>query len=151
MSKIFEKDYTNRKAERELDITLTSYFDETLASNNSLQYDINTRLYLAPFMMGKGFESCTAMMASLNIEGTVGTRRSFSRHQPRVTKDVRVVTKMAIKQAMTNEVKAVIRKQLTEDGHSSDEAEILYSKWASGENVEEIDKIGLTVSFDMAW
>ena len=79
---------------------MTSYFDDTLSSKNCLQYDISTRLYLAPFMMGKGFESCTAMMASLNTEGTVNTRRSFSRHQPTVTKDIRAVTKMAIKQAM---------------------------------------------------
>ena len=139
------------RSTRELDMTMTSYFNDTLSSKNALQYDINTRLYLAPFMMGNGFESCTAMMASLNMEGTVSTRRSFSRHQPTVTNDIRVVTKMAIKQAMDGEIKASILEQLTADNVTIECAELLYSKWKSGEKVHEIQNVGLTVSFDMAW
>ena len=151
LSRKFQTEGDKLRFTRELDMMMTSYFDDTLSSQNCIQYDINTRLYLAPFMMGKGFESCTAMMASLNMEGTVGTRRSFSRHQHTVMKDIRIVTKMAIQQAMTNEIKAAIMEQLSEDGESMDHSEVLYKKWKSGETITQIKNVGLTVSFDMAW
>ena len=136
---------------RDLDVGRTSYFKENTANNNSLQYDINTRLFVSPFLTGTGFDKATGILACLNIEGTVGTKRSFYTHQSIITSDIIKTTTAVIKEAQVNEIKATILERLEEKGIDKDIQIDLYHKWLEGHNVKQIGNVGLTVSFDMAW
>ena len=87
----------------------------------------------------------------MNIEGTVGTKRSFYRHQQNIASNIRNITSSVISEAEEAEICATIFDILEGKGHSKLECKVLYSKWLKGEKVPAIGKIGLTVMFDMAW
>ena len=92
----------------ELHVGLTSYFEENFSIKKSPQYDINTRFFLSPFLTGTSFDKAAWVLVSLNIEGTLGTKRTFYNHQALLTGDIIKITKAVIKEAQDKEIKATI-------------------------------------------
>ena len=86
--------------------------NDNYSLNNSLQYDIDTCLFFAPFVTGCGFNKASGLLASLKIKGTVFTKALFYNHQPVVTRDIMKVTASIIKEAQQAENKATILHQL---------------------------------------
>lgn len=101
-------------ARRQLVSGTTSYLNDNCSANNSLQYDINTRQFLSPFLTSSGYEKVTGFIISLNIEGTAMLKRTFYNHQPVVIRDVIKVTTAVIKEAQQAEIKATILEHLKE-------------------------------------
>ena len=101
---------------RDLYVVLTSYSKENCSINNSLHYDIDTRLFLSQFFTGIGFDKATGLLASLNIEGSVGTKQTFHNHQPVLTADIIKTNTAVIKEAHANEIKATILDMVEEKG-----------------------------------
>ena len=99
---------------RELDLDITSYFEANCSFNNAVQYDINTRLFMSPFLTGTGFEKATGILACLNVEGSVGSNRTFYNHQALLTANIIKTTTAVIQEAQAEEIKANILEKLVE-------------------------------------
>ena len=99
MISLWDKNTKLVLARRELKLGTTSYVNDIYSVNNSLQYNINTRLFLFPFLTGCGFENTSGLLASLNIKGTTFIKGSFYNHQPFITRDVMKVTTSILKEA----------------------------------------------------
>ena len=83
-----------------------------------MKYDLNNCLYVAPFLTGSGFDTCLGTLVSLNVEGTVGTKRSFYRHQQNIASNIRNITSSVISEAKEAEICATIFDILEGKGHS---------------------------------
>ena len=84
---------------RQLVLQQITYATEQKGNRIAMKYDLNTCLYMAPFFTGSGFDTCLGTLASLNIEGTVGTKRSFYRHQQNIASNIRNITSSVIYEA----------------------------------------------------
>ena len=66
------------------------------------------QLFLSSFLTGVGFDKVADVLASLNIEGILGTKRKFYDNQATLTGDILKITKAVIKEAQDKEIKATI-------------------------------------------
>ena len=54
---------------------------------------------MSPFLTGTGFEKATGVLACLNIEGTVGSNRTFYNHHALLTANIIKTTTAVIQEA----------------------------------------------------
>ena len=102
--------------------------------------------YILQNLCGAGYQKIATLLATLSFSGTQVSKSSFIG-----MKRLSVKGLYNSKEYMHEKIKATILDALYDKNIPSGIAMDLYWKWENGELVKEIDQIGRTVSFDMAW
>ena len=107
----------------------------------SMDYDDNVMGILAPFLTGTGTTEVTDMGCMLNLPSGKSFRQTSHRNQPLICKQIISTSEEQMSISMAEEIKATIINERSEE---------LYEDWIKLP-VDQREKFGLVVSYDMGW
>ena len=106
-----------------------------------VHYDTNAKAIIQGRMNGAAGNNLDSTGILLDLLKAMNMKRSFSRHQDTVGKNIRETVANEMELALQMELKATIVHE---------ESEEYYEQWFKSDN-QTRKKFGLTVSYDMGW
>ena len=126
---------------------------EPEGKDNALNYDTNIRACLAAFYIGTGGYDIGSVASFLGVPGGRSFERTFHRHSRTLHSTIMGICKDVMKDAFYDEVAATIRDKFGEK-YSNEEIE-KYTDDMKNETYDgiphELQRIGISVSYDMGW
>ena len=121
--------------------------------NHAFHYQLNIRAALMAFYLGTGGYDIGDMACFLEIPGGRAWERTFHRHSTKIHTTIMSATERILADAFEEEVTATIRGK-PKDEYTSEEIEKFVTKFKNKQIdklPEEIQRIGIAISYDMGW
>ena len=120
---------------------------------HALRYQINLRTVLTAFYIGTGGYDIGSIACFLGINGGRSWERSFHRHSETIHSVILETTKEILDNAFLGEVEATIRDECNGkfDDDEINKFITSYKKKQYTDLPESLQRVGISVSYDMGW